>query len=228
MDLKQTFQNLVDVVLSHKILAISILATIGFLGYFFVEIETVYNGHKYFINFLGTCVAIAVTVAGWFYNAKKARDLQRKQLAISLLNDNRHQSAWVDAKSAVWLKIHNEDFGPKDWTNLLQKGFHKDKLLSEGSDEEILWNQLRIVMNYFEFVAMAVNCNAANKYIIQQSWSIFYRILYVNLIDGINQVRSDDEQPGAWINFICLSQDFHPDLKPDEAKPSNESSLNKS
>jgi len=184
----------------------------------FSWLESKFLLHDKFYSFMAVIITILVVIIGWFVNSAKARNLQRKQLAISILNDNRYEPKWVDAKHSIWSKIHDSNFTKESWKDLLLKSIDVDAELSE--DENALWMDLRTVLNSFEFAAMAVNCRAINGYVVEQSWSHFYKVLYVNLIEAITAIRDKQKEPNLYINFTSMAQEWWPELKKCEGKPS--------
>lgn len=198
--------------------AVPAAALIGILIYSFPWLEAKFLLHDKFLSFLAVIISVLTVITGWFVNSAKTRNLQRKQLAVSILNDNRYEPKWVDAKHSIWSKIHDPNFTKDSWKDLLLKSI--DNSVTLDYDENSLWRDLRVVLNSFEFASMAVNCKAANEYVVEQSWSHFFETLYSELIEGITAIRAEKRQPNLYINFTCMTEKWFPDIKPKEGQPS--------
>jgi len=178
--------------------------------------EAYFLAHKDFISFLATAASVAVVVVGWFVNSAKARKLQRKQLAIQILHDNRYEKVWVDNVHYI-IKFTREDgAGHPDWVNLAKDAYCKDRVLSEQND--IIWGKLRSVLNTFEFLSIAVLNKAVDEEIIRWSYEYYYKQLYDTFYPYIKTIREITEDPDLYINFTEMVYKWDPSKKPKAGK----------
>lgn len=175
-------------------------------------INTFTGLHPTVITTVGWLVAVIIAVSGWLYNAHRQRLLQRKQLAVMLLSQNRFKQPWVDGLKAIFEIICND---PKyDWKRLAEKRFGHERI--EGSDLDI-YEHLKTVLNYLEFIAIAVLNKAADEDIIR--WSLEAHYIKLNKVlhsffEATTQLSGFD---GAFCNFRNLANKWTE--KPQIAKP---------
>ena len=163
---------------------------------------------------IGWFVTILLALVGWIYNSSRQRKLQRKQLAITLLNENRFEQAWVDSLSAVFKIVFNDR--RYDWKSLATKRYSHDQKLDD--DEDDLHLHLRTVLNYLEFIAVAVLNKAVDEDVIKWSLEGYYEYLAKAMKDYIKEARDLTRDQDIYINFDKLVDRWK--KTPDHAKPS--------
>ncbi len=174
--------------------------------------EDYFLAHKDFISFLATATSVAVVIVGWFFNSAKARKLQRKQLAIQILHDNRYEQVWVDNVHYI-IKFTREDgAGHPDWVNLAKDAYSKNRSLSEEHDK--IWGKLRSVLNTFEFLSIAVLNRAVDEEIIRWSYEYYYNQLYETYFPYIQTIRDISNDPDLYVNFTTMVYKWDPSKKP--------------
>ena len=123
-------------------------------------------------------IVVSLAVIGWFIQSNKQRhalirnerlqrQLQRKSVAIALLNDNRFQAPWVDGLRATFRKVNGDP--SFDWADFAKRRFGGNTLTD---DEKELYHHLKTVLNCLEFTAVAVLNHAADEDIVR--WSYGY------------------------------------------------------
>lgn len=163
---------------------------------------------------IGWFITVIVAIVGWLYNSHKNRQLQRKQIAILLLHDNRFEPLYVEAMQKVFYILHHDS--SYDWKCLATKYFGSGKL-----DEEQLkvMISLKCVLNYFELVAVAVRNEAASEDVIRWSYEIYYDTFNTKLADFLTEARSQSNDKGVWINITKLAEKW--EENPEGAVPTD-------
>ncbi len=151
------------------------------------------------LQLITTIITIVVIVFGWFFTSSKNRKLQRKKLAIDLLSQNRFQKEWTDSLSVLLKVIRNDP--NYDWESVAIKSYNKKV------DKEIhkMHEAIRCVLNYFEFVSIAVLNEAADEDIIRWSYSFFYISIYTELKPYILKNRILLKEESLLANFEKLA-----------------------
>lgn len=163
---------------------------------------------------IGWAITTALAIGGWLFNSHRNRQLQRKQIAISLLQDNRFQPLFVEAmRSVFYILNHDSSY---DWKCLATGHFGKGKL--DDEKQEVM-NSLKTVLNYFELVAVAVKNKAAAEDLIRWSYESFYCDLTIKLEDFFKEARSQLGDDEVWFNLTKLADDWK--KKPDGAVPTS-------
>jgi len=157
----------------------------------------------------GWLITLVIAVAGWLYQSFKQRQLQRKQLAVALLSENRFQAAWIDGLKAVFYKINHDS--SYDWEHLADKYFGSGQL---NEEQQTLLEHLKTVLNYLEFIAVAVLNEAADEYIVKKAYAGHYLVLNRKVIKFINMGRSKRSDDNLWINFCTLADKWSPPAIP--------------
>lgn len=194
---------------------------------FILSFEEGFLKHKDYFQFLAVLISVAFGVIGWLFTASKNRVLQRKQLSISILNDNRYEPVWVEATHSVFQKIKDSTFTKEHWKEIAQCAYDEDECFNDPDKDgnkdprEVLWGQIRTVLNSFEFAAMAINCKAVNQYVIKESWAYYYEVLYIHFKPYINEARELNDDPDLYVNFTNLALKWHPSLREKKGSPSN-------
>ena len=161
---------------------------------------------------IGWIITVVLAVGGWFFTAWRQRVLQRKQIAVELLNRNRFQSAWVEGQAAVFNKLNTEpNF---DWASLAERHLGNGTL----TDEELKsYHHLRIVLNFLEFIAIAVLNRAADENIIRWALQSQYQRLDSGVKKFIIKVREKAHSEEIYINLTTLAEKWR--KKPSYARP---------
>ncbi len=174
-------------------------------------------------EFIAIFTGWSLTIMGLWYNAKESRELQRKQLSIKILSEVRFKDAWIQARNNISPKLSSTAL--KDSTldkSNVEKWESLAKLEDSGSSD---FNEekrqeskdIKLLLNNFEFVSMAVLSNTINGYTIQQSWGFYYRLLYKCLGGYIRVSREIRRDPKVFINFTTLTERWYPELAPEQA-----------
>ena len=163
---------------------------------------------------IGWIITIVVAVIGWVYNSYRSRQLQRKQIAISLLQDNRFEPLFVEAMHTVFYIIHHDS--SYDWKCLATKYFGNGEL---DEDQLNVMRDLKTVLNYFELVAVAVQNKAASEDVVRWSYELFYEIFNTVLADFFTEARKCAKDQGVWINITNLAAKWA--AKPEGAVPTD-------
>lgn len=163
---------------------------------------------------IGWVITIALAVVGWIYNSSRSRKLQRKQIAISLLQATRFDKIYVDAMHKVFYIINHDS--SYDWKCLATKYFG-DGVLDEEQLKVMI--ALKTVLNYFELVAVAVRNDAASEDVIRWSYETYYDRFNTVLKDFIVEARVQSKDKGTWINISKLADRWAD--KPNGAVPTD-------
>lgn len=215
--------NIIESIKTNRIRSIAFIAFIPLIYFFydkFLSFEKLFTDHKEFLTFIITIVSLAIVIIGWFVNSSKTRNLQRKQLAISVLNDNRYEQVWVDATHTIFEKIRDPSYTEKDWETLGVNAFKDENSLND--EDSVLWKDLRTVINTFEFVAMAINNKAIDEYVVKESWCHFYYMMYVALRGLIREGREIAKEPNMYINFTSVTEKWRPEIATKKGTPATE------
>lgn len=157
------------------------------------------------IQIIVATISVAIVILGWFYNSARARALQRKQLAIKLLHENRFEKIWVDGLFVVGRFIgQNPTY---DWEGFAVRV--RQKLDINVPEEEKakmdfdldLHVKLRCVLNNLEAIAIAIKYKAINEDIVYHSYSQFYTDLGTRLDKYIVKSREITSSNELYINF---------------------------
>jgi len=151
----------------------------------------------------GWLITVALAVVGWLYTTHKTRQLQRKQIAISLLQDSRFDPTSVKAMHDIFFIINNDT--AYDWKCLATRYFGTGTLDQEQLKVMV---SLKIVLNYFELVAIAVRNKAASEEIIRWSCEMYYDSLKRVLTDFFVEARTQTKDKGVWINITNLADSW--------------------
>lgn len=163
---------------------------------------------------IGWAITVILTIVGWLYTSHKNRQLQRKQIAISLLQNSRFDQVFVTAMQTIsYILNHNSTY---DWKHLATKYFGDGELDAEPLD---VMNALKTVLNYFEMVAVAVRNEAASEDVIRWSYETYYDMFNTVLAGFFVEARTQTKDKGTWINITKLAD--HWAEKPDGAVPTN-------
>lgn len=139
--------------------------------------------------------------------------MQRKQLAVSILSQNRFQEKWVNSLANVFKIIRNDkDF---KWLEVAQNCFDSRHEITD--DQQKVYEDIKCVLNNLEFISIAVLNRAIDENIIRWSYDHYYSTLSDVLEDHIKITRkllNDDE---IYINFTTLAEKWR--KKPTVAKP---------
>lgn len=147
-------------------------------------------------------VAIIVIICGWFFISNKNRKLQRKKIAIELLSKHRFEKQWTESLSMVLHTIRtNSNY---DWENIAISSNNKSN--EQTADEKTMHEAMRCVLNYFEFISIAVLNNTADEDIIKWSYSFFYTHIYSELKPYIIKSRTILNEDSLYINFEKLAR----------------------
>ena len=163
---------------------------------------------------VGWAVTVALAVGGWVFNAYKSRQLQRKQIAISLLQDNRFAPDFVAAMRDVFYILNHDS--SYNWKELATGYFGYGQL--EDAQQKTM-DSLKLVLNYFELVAVAVKNNAASENLVRWSYESFYCDLATKLKDFFIEARTQTGEIDVWINLTKLAESWA--AKPEGAVPTD-------
>lgn len=144
---------------------------------------------------------MAIIVFGWFFTSSKNRKLQRKQLAIDLLSQHRFQENWTNSLSMVLKTIRNNP--NYDWESVATKSHNENTKIDDGIHQ--MHEAIRCVLNYFEFVSIAVLNEAADEDIIKWSYAYFYVSIYAELKPYILKSRYLLKEESLLLNFEKLA-----------------------
>jgi len=162
---------------------------------------------------VGWLLAIIIAVCGWLYNSYRQRRLQRRQIAVDLLSQNRFEEAWVAGLAAVFKVIANNP--NYDWTAIAVKRYSHGQVL-EG-DDLVTFEHLKCVLNYLEFIAVAVLNRAADENIVRWSFEPHYLKLSSAMGGYIAKVRELVNDDNIFINLTTLADRWK--KKPQPARP---------
>jgi hypothetical protein len=164
---------------------------------------------------VGILLATATAVVSWVINAKLARRLQRKQLAIETifrLSENQH---YVEAIGGVFSKIYKDK--TFDWKALAARKY-SNKI---GKEDLELVKKLGDALNYCEGISIAVLNNAVDEKVIQWSQRSIFTGLYTNTHAFIEEVQRHTNNGRAWCNYTKLAKKWiGEDEKGKDAVPS--------
>ena len=144
-----------------------------------------------------TIVAILITAWAIVYEVDKTRRLSRKTTAISLLSDQCMNEQWLKALGLI-TKMRM-DRGNYDWKELARKKFTVGTIL-EGEDIEIS-TAIRDVLNYFEFISVAVLSCTASEEIVKQNLGDLMLIIHDEVKEYIEESRKKNNIKDAYINY---------------------------
>ena len=157
--------------------------------------------HREYLVYVVSIVSLILVLLGWLYSSYRARALQRKQLAIGLLNDNRYEKVWVDAKRDLFrgFRVQDEEY----WTNLCKKKYDLTQTLTP--DEEKLIHDMHTVMNTFEFISIGILNKAIDEDIIKWSYEYFYETCNTRLSGYIKEAISSSDD-SLFCNFRYVAK----------------------
>lgn len=158
-------------------------------------------------------MATAVVVLGWLFNSWQQRTLQRKQLAVNILSQNRFQEKWVNSLANVFKIIRNDkDF---NWVEIAEKCFDDRHEITD--EQQKIYEDIKCVLNNLEFISIAVLNKAIDESIIRWSYDYYYATLSNVLADHIKTTRKLLKDEEVYINFTTLAEQWR--KKPAAAKP---------
>lgn len=161
--------------------------------------EEIFLIHQHYIGAMLTASSLILVILGWLYNSHKARVLQRRQLSIQLLDNNRYQPEWVNAKKALFSKFTNQAYGPQFWTDLAIKKYDPSHTKTPAEEKDI--NDLQTVINTFEFISIAILNRAVDEDIIRWSYEYFF-VNSHRILDGyIDHARTSQNDDSIFCNF---------------------------
>ena len=145
-------------------------------------------------------ITIIITAWGVLYQVGKNRKLHRKSVSITLLNDGRHDSNWLDAQQFIFRKISND---PKyDWADFAERKFTAGITgVKLGVDDEKISESVRIVLNQYEFLSIAILSETANGAIIRAEQEGVFIMIYDHLKEYIRVAREKNNDDFIYINF---------------------------
>lgn len=188
------------------------------------RMEQFFSSYKESIDFMGLVIAFFLIVVGWYVTANKTRELQKKQLSITILKDIRYQQTWVDARDMVFSKIMNPNIPDETWKDLAVRV--ASNKLSDGPNIELdvpnekdFGGHLKFVLNTFEFVSMAIRIEAIDEYVIKHSWGYHYEKLYKYLKCYIDVIRINTKDNDLYANFTTLTEKWLDEQKGSPATP---------
>ncbi len=151
-------------------------------------------------------IAIFVVVFSWFFISHKNRKLQRKKIAIELLSHHRFEKQWTDSLSIILKTIRTKS--NYNWEEIAISSH--DKSNAQSKQQQDMHEAIRCVLNYFEFVSIAVLNNAVDEDIIRWSYGFFYTHIYKELKPYILKSRNILNEDSLHINFEKLALNWGP------------------
>lgn len=126
------------------------------------------------------------------------RKLQRKDVAIRLVYEGMRNTEWQTTLHNLYDKF---DYETVDWGDLARKLF--DRNYTRTDQEVKLVDDIRLVLNTYEFVAVAINDQTADEHIIYHAQKSTIMKVYNNLKPFIDYIRQNI-QKSAYINLTTV------------------------
>lgn len=133
-------------------------------------------------------VTVIVAAIGWITAYLFARRLQRRQLAITILHESFFAKDRLDAMKNVFDVVRlKQDF---DWENLAKSQMTKKNKPQKPTKDTELFRHVIIILNYFEFLSVAILTNSISETIIKEIYKSIFIVLYIRTEKMISYLQT--------------------------------------
>lgn len=149
-------------------------------------------------------LSVIAVISGWIYTAHRSRALQRRKIAISLLQHM--PPRWTE--SVERLREIFTSSTNYNWTALVEKRYATPVEITKKERKDI--NAAIIVTNQCEFIAVAILDKTADEKIIKETRRSWFITTYNNLSDFIDELRKkhapdgEEKDKNMYINFETI------------------------
>lgn len=162
------------------------------------------------ITALAVIVSAAVAIRGWGKTHALNRELQRKQLALQLCNPHNNTDTFWHSLGLVLGPPGDLEIPPFEQL-IAHKGLKGEQM--EATDWEML-QAVNDVLNYFEYVAVAVLSEAAHEEFVKHWFGPLILGVYPRLEAWIKEVRRLDKSNDPHASYEQLVKRWTPPDKP--------------
>ncbi len=156
-------------------------------------------------------VSAFVAIIGWIIVHAFNRRLQRQQLAITLCNSHRFEPVY---RKSVRLILDNIKPGNAQNTHNLAHNRGLTGNPANSQDKELI-DAVKIVLNYLEFMAIAVLSESVHGDVVWHSMSGTFESMSSRLLPYVEEIRSKDSDPSFFRSFTVLLKQWQaPSYKP--------------
>ncbi|MCH8843127.1 MAG: DUF4760 domain-containing protein [SAR324 cluster bacterium] len=139
--------------------------------------------------------SIIFAAIGWIITYILSGRLQQKQLTVSLIQSFIFEPSSVEASRDVFHTVRTHKSHP--WKDAAERCLEG----SPQQGEEELFAHVRHVLNWFEFLSIAILTGAANEEFLKLTYRGQFTSLYARTKDMIEYMRSYADNPSIYANF---------------------------